>query len=302
MEIEDIKKSEVFLDGDIFFDQSIKNLNWFNVGGKTKILFKPNSLKGLIEYLKLYASRGKIFILGNGSNVLFNDDTYQGTVIKLGKSFSNITLLDKETIIAGTAVSQKKVSEFAKDNNISGLEFMSCIPGSIGGGIRMNSGCFQKEFKDILISIQLVDFKGIVRSIPANKIKFNYRSIDLSKDLIFLSATFKGKEKNSEEINKYMDELNTNKNMAQPTKIKTSGSTFKNPIDQTDKKVWELIRSSVTNKISYGDAIISEKHANFFVNKKNAKSSDMKSLINHVKKKVKDKTGVKLELEIVVVE
>ncbi len=302
MEIEDIKKSEVFLDGDIFFDQSIKNLNWFNVGGKTKILFKPNSLKGLIEYLKLYASRGKIFILGNGSNVLFNDDTYQGTVIKLGKSFSNITLLDKETIIAGTAVSQKKVSEFAKDNNISGLEFMSCIPGSIGGGIRMNSGCFQKEFKDILISIQLVDFKGIVRSIPANKIKFNYRSIDLSKDLIFLSATFKGKEKNSEEINKYMDELNTNKNMAQPTKIKTSGSTFKNPIDQTDKKVWELIRSSVPNKISFGDAIISDKHANFFVNKKNAKSSDMKSLINHVKKKVKDKTGVKLELEIVVVE
>ncbi len=302
MEIEDIKKSGLLLDGDIFFDHSIKNLNWFNIGGKAKILFKPNSLKGLIEYLKLYALRGKIFILGNGSNVLFNDDTYQGTIIKLGKSFSNITLLDNETIIAGTAVSQKKVSVFAKNNNISGLEFMSCIPGSIGGGIRMNSGCFQKEFKDILISIQLVDFKGIVRSIPVNKIKFNYRSIDLPKDLIFLSATFKGKKKNSEEIDKYMHELNEIKNMAQPTKIKTSGSTFKNPIDQTDKKVWELIRSSVTNKISYGDAIISEKHANFFVNKKNAKSADMKSLINHVKKKVKDRTGVKLELEIVVVE
>ena len=108
MEIEDIKKSGLKIDGDIFFDQSIKNLNWFNIGGKTKIFFRPNSLKGLIEYLKLYGSRGKIFILGNGSNVLFDDDTYQGTVIKLGKSFSNITLLDNETIIAGTAVSQKK--------------------------------------------------------------------------------------------------------------------------------------------------------------------------------------------------
>ena len=302
MKIEDIKKSALLIDGNISFDQSIKNLNWFNIGGKTKIFFKPNSLKGLIEYLKLYTLRGKIFILGNGSNVLFDDDTYQGTVIKLGKNFSNITLLDNETIIAGTAASQKKVSEFAKNNNISGLEFMSCIPGSIGGGIRMNSGCFKKEFKDILISIQLVDFKGVVRSIPANKIKFNYRSIELPKDLIFLSATFKGKQKKGEQISNYMNELNAIKNMAQPTKIKTSGSTFKNPINQTDKKVWELIRSSVPNETRYGDAIISQKHANFFVNKKNAKSKDMKSLISFVKRKVKDQTGVKLELEIVVVE
>ena len=302
MKIEDIKKSALLIDGDISFDQSIKNLNWFNIGGKTKIFFKPNSLKGLIEYLKLYTLRGKIFILGNGSNVLFDDDTYQGTVIKLGKNFSNITLLDNETIIAGTAASQKKVSEFAKNNNISGLEFMSCIPGSIGGGIRMNSGCFKKEFKDIIMSIQLVDFKGVVRSIPANKIKFNYRSIELPKDLIFLSATFKGKQKKGEQISNYMNELNAIKNMAQPTKIKTSGSTFKNPINQTDKKVWELIRSSVPNETRYGDAIISQKHANFFVNKKNAKSKDMKSLISFVKRKVKDQTGVKLELEIVVVE
>ena len=302
MNIDDIKKSTLSIDGDIYFDQSIKNLNWFNIGGKTKIFFKPNSLKGLIEYLKLYSSRGKIFILGNGSNVLFGDDIYQGTIIKLGKSFSKISILEKDIIIAGTATSQKKVSEFAKDNNISGLEFMSCIPGSIGGGIRMNAGCFKKEFKDILVSIQLIDFKGVVKSIPADKIKFNYRSIGLSKDLIFLSATFKGKNKNSIEINNYMNELNSIKNMAQPTQIKTGGSTFKNPINQTDKKVWELIRSSVPNEISYGDAVISKKHANFFVNKKNAKSADMKSLISFVKKKVKDRTGVKLELEIVVVE
>ncbi len=302
METEDLKKSALSIDGDIFFDQSIKKLNWFNIGGKTRILFRPNSLKGLIEYLKLYALRGKIFILGNGSNVLFDDETYQGTIIKLGKNFSKISLLNKTTIIAGTAVSQKKVSEFARDNNISGLEFMSCIPGSIGGGIRMNSGCFKKEFKDILVSIQLVDFNGVVKSIPVNKINFNYRSIELSKDLIFLSATFKGNEKNNSEINKYMNELIDKKEMAQPTKIKTSGSTFKNPINQTDKKVWELIRSSVSIEKSYGDAFISEKHANFFVNKKNAKSKDMKALINFVKEKVEKKTGVKLELEIVVVE
>ena len=302
MEIKDIKKSALSLDGDIFFDQNIKNLNWFNIGGKAKIFFKPHSLKGLIKYLKLYDLRGKIFILGNGSNVLFDDETYKGTVIKLGKSFSNISLLNKDTIIAGTAATQKKVSEFAKENNISGLEFMSCIPGSIGGGIRMNSGCFKKEFKDILISIQLIDYRGVVRSLPASKINFNYRSIELPKNLIFLSATFKGKEKNSSAINNYMNELKNKKELTQPTKIKTSGSTFKNPIKQTDKKVWELIRSSVPDETSFGDAIISKKHANFFVNKKNAKSADMKSLINFVKKNVKDKTGINLELEIVVVE
>ena len=112
MEIEDIKKLALSIEGDIFFDQSIKNLNWFNIGGKTRIFFKPSSLKSLKEYLKIYALRSKIFILGNGSNVLFDDATYQGTVIKLGKSFSNITLLNNETIIAGAAASQKKVSDF----------------------------------------------------------------------------------------------------------------------------------------------------------------------------------------------
>ncbi len=302
MKIEDIKKLALSIDGDILIDQSVKNFNWFNIGGKAKVFFKPNSLKSLIEYLKLYASRGKIFILGNGSNVLFDDATYQGTIIKLGKNFSKITLLDKETVIAGTAVSQKKMSEFAKDNNISGFEFMSCIPGSIGGGIRMNSGCFKNEFKDILVSIQLIDFKGVVKSIPAKKIKFDYRSIELPNDVIFLSATFKGKEKNSLEIKKTMNDMIRKKELAQPTKIKTSGSTFKNPIKQTKQKVWELIKSSVPKEINYGDAIISEKHANFFVNKKDAKSSDMKSLINFVKKKVEEKKGIKLELEIVLVE
>ena len=302
MEIEDIKKLALSIEGDIFFDQSIKNLNWFNIGGKTRIFFKPSSLKSLKEYLKIYALRSKIFILGNGSNVLFDDATYQGTVIKLGKSFSNITLLNNETIIAGAAASQKKVSDFAKDNNISGLEFMSCIPGSIGGGIRMNSGCFQREFKDVLISIQLIDFKGNIKSIRANKIKFNYRSIQLPKDLIFLSATFKGKKHSKLEIKNYMNKLIKKKEIAQPTKIKTSGSTFKNPIDQTKKKAWQLIKSSISDDISYGDASISKKHANFFVNKKNAKSADMKSLIKFVKKQIHNKTGIKIELEIVVVE
>ena len=192
MVLSDIEKFAKDITGDIFFDFDIKKLNWFNIGGKTKIFFKPQSLKELIDFLELYSNRGKIFILGSGSNTLFKDDTYQGVIIKLGKKFSNISLLNKNMIVAGSATTQKKLSEFAKDKNVSGMEFLSCIPGSVGGGIRMNSGCFGKEFKDILVSIQIVDFYGTIKTISANKINFKYRNTNLPKDNIFLSATFKG--------------------------------------------------------------------------------------------------------------
>ena len=142
------------------------------------------NLQLLIEFLKLYSNRGKIFTLGSGSNVLFKDDTYQGVVIKLGKKFSNISILNQNTIIAGAATTQKKLSEFAKDNNIGGLEFMSCIPGSVGGGIRMNSGCFNKEFKDVLVSVQFIDQQGLVKTIPAMPGKVNVAPIKLSNEVI----------------------------------------------------------------------------------------------------------------------
>ena len=302
MIVSDIRKFATKISSDIFFDYEIKNLNWFNIGGKTKIFFKPQSLKELIDFLRIYSRRAKIFILGAGSNVLFKDNTYEGTIIKLGKNFSNISILNEDKIVAGGATTQKKLSEFAKDNYISGLEFLSCIPGMVGGGIRMNSGCFGKEFKDILISVQAIDFNGKVITIPANKINFKYRNTDLPKEIIFLSATFKGSKKNNIEIENYMEQLKNKKEQAQPTKIKTGGSTFKNPIDQTDKKVWQLIKDSIPKGLKFGDAEISDKHANFFVNKKDATYDDMKKLIDNVKSKVKDKTGININLEIVIAE
>ena len=166
----------------------------------------------------------------------------------------------------------------------------------------MNSGCFDREFKDILISVQAVNRSGEILTIPAKEIVFSYRSCDLGKDLIFLSATFKGNIKKKDEIEKEVNNLKTKKEMAQPTRIKTGGSTFKNPIKQTNKKVWEIIKESIPNDIKFGDAIISEKHANFFINKNNASYKDMKKLIDFVKENVKNKTGINLDLEIVLVE
>tara|TARA_B100001250_G_scaffold413772_1_gene449025 strand:+ start:2732 stop:3640 length:909 start_codon:yes stop_codon:yes gene_type:complete len=302
MKINDIEKSASNFEGDIFFNYDLKKLNWFNIGGKTEIFFKPNTLKSLINFLKLYSNRGKIFVLGAGSNVLISDNKLNGVVIKLGKKFSNISILNKNLIVAGCAILQKNLSEFAKENSLGGLEFLSCIPGSVGGGIRMNSGCFKREFKDILISVQYIDYNGNVKSINSNLINFEYRGTNLPKDAIFLSATFKGSNKNKIDIQKEIDELKKKKESSQPSKIKTGGSTFKNPILKTEKKVWQLIEESVPIDLKFGDAQISKKHSNFFINNNNASFNDMKLLINYVKKKVKEKTGIEINLEIVVVE
>ena len=188
------------------------------------------------------------------------------------------------------------------ENSLGGFEFLSCIPGTIGGGIKMNAGCFQREFKDILISIQAINKSGEIVTIPAKEISFKYRNSGLSDDLIFLSASFKGYQKNKNLIKNEIIKLKEKKNKTQPTRTKTSGSTFKNPIDQSDKKVWELIKECVPLEISFGDASISEKHCNFFVNKGNAKFKDMKKLIEFVSECVFKKTGIKLETEIKILE
>jgi UDP-N-acetylmuramate dehydrogenase len=280
----------------------LKKKNWFNIGGKAKIYYKANNLKELIKFLKKIENKEKIFILGGGSNTLITDNLFDGVVIKLSKNFNNISLLSGNIIIAGSAVSDKSLSEFAMDNNLGGFEFLSCIPGTVGGGIKMNAGCFEREFKDILISIQAINKLGQVITIPAKDINFKYRNSGLSDDLIFLSASFKGYKKKLDLIKKEMIELKEKKEKAQPTRIKTSGSTFKNPISQSDKKVWQLIKESVPLGKSFGDACISEKHCNFFINKGNAKFADMKKLIEFVSESVLKKTGVKLETEIKILE
>jgi UDP-N-acetylmuramate dehydrogenase len=286
----------------IKFDYNLKKKNWFNIGGKTKIYYKAKNLKDLIRFLKIIKNEQKFFILGGGSNTLISDKTFDGVVIKLSNDFTNISLLSEDIIIAGSAVSDKLLSEFAMENSLGGFEFLSCIPGTVGGGIKMNAGCFDREFKDILISVQAINKSGQVITIPAKEINFKYRDSGLSNDLIFLSASFKGFKKDSNLIRSEIIKLKEKKEKAQPTKIKTSGSTFKNPLDQSDKKVWQLIKESVPLEKSFGDACISEKHCNFFVNKGNAKFDDMKKLIEFVSESVLKKTGVKLQTEIKILE
>ena len=283
----------------LIVSENLSKYSWFNLGGPADIFFRPESKDQLIEFLKeINENNYKTHILGAGSNTLIRDSGVEGVVIKLSSKFSDIKLLEKDTIEAGAATIDRKVSEFAKNNNISGMEFLSCIPGSVGGAIIMNSGCYGSEISQILLSIQVIDNKGRQKEIKNDEIKFFYRGTNLPKNYIILSAKFKGIVSYKELIEKKQNELIQKKKEAQPNQIKTGGSTFKN---DKEKKAWMLIKESGCDKLYVGDAKISEKHCNFFVNDGKAKASDIEELINKVKKEVQTKTGINLQLEIKII-
>ena len=283
----------------ISIKENLSKYSWFNLGGPADIFFRPENKDQLTKFLKIIRENNyNINILGAGSNTLIRDTGVKGAVIKLGSKFSSIKLLEKDKIEVGSATLDRKVSDFAQDNNISELEFLSCIPGSIGGAVIMNSGCYGSDISKILSSIKVIDEKGIEKEVKKDEIKFYYRGTDLPKNYIILSAILKGSISSKEIIERRQKELIKKKKESQPSQIKTGGSTFKN---NNDKKAWMLIKEAGCDNLSVGDAIISEKHCNFFVNKGKAKSSDIEALINKVRKEVLVKTGVSLELEIKII-
>ena len=280
---------------------NLSNYSWFNLGGKAEYFFKAEDKKQLIYFLKEIKSHNlRTTIVGAGSNILFRDNGVKGAVIKLGKNFSYTKIIGKNIIEAGGATLDKKIADFAKNNNLGNLEFLSCIPGSIGGGIIMNSGCYENDISKVLLSIIAIDksnFKEI--EIKKEDINFSYRGTDLSKNLIITAVKLRGKVGIKEEIEKKQKYLINKKKLDQPSQIKTCGSTFKNI--SKNKKAWMLIKKAECENFKEGDAMISNKHCNFFVNNGNAKSSDIENLINRVKKQVFEKTGEKLELEIKII-
>ena len=279
----------------------LSNYSWFNLGGPAEYLFRPDNKKQIIEFLKENKkNKYKITILGAGSNTLIRDKGVRGVVIKLGSDFSKINLLNKNTIQAGAGLLDRKISNFAKDNGVGDLEFLSCIPGSIGGSVAMNSGCYGYDISKALVSINVIDINECVeKEIKKEKIKFLYRKAELPGEFIITSVTLRGASKTSEEIEKKQNEFIEKKKTTQPNQVKTCGSTFKNI--SNEKKAWQLIKETGSDELKEGDAEISKKHCNFFVNKGKAKASDIEKLINKVKKRVNDKTGINLELEIKII-
>ena len=284
------------------FNQNVdlSKFSWFNLGGKAEFFFKPDNKDQLLEFI-IEAKKNdlKVTILGAGSNTLFRDKGVKGVVIKLGSNFSYTKLVKKNMLETGAATLDRKVANFAKDNSLANFEFLSCIPGSIGGAIIMNSGCYENDISKILFSIQVIDLKNCIeREIKRDDIKFLYRGTNLSKDLIIISAKFQGLIKKKDQIEKKQLNYIETKKLSQPSQIKTCGSTFKNI---NKKKAWELIKEAGCDGFQEGDAVISRKHCNFFVNNGKAKSSDIEKLIKKVKDTVHAKTGVNLELEIKII-
>ena len=288
--------------GDNFLENvSLSNYSWFNVGGNAEYFYKAKDKNQLIEFLKEARNKNlKTTIIGAGSNILFRDKGVRGAVIKLGKDFSFIKMVDKNILEIGAATLDRKVANFAKDNNLGNLEFLSCIPGSIGGAITMNSGCYDNDISKVLLSIKAIHKNGLSEiEIKKEDIKFLYRGNNLPDDLIIISAKLKGTINKKNIIEKKQSDLISRKKTSQPSQIKTCGSTFKNI--SKDKKAWMLIKAAGCDNLKEGDAMISKKHCNFFVNNGNARSLDIENLINKVKKKVFEKTGINLELEIKII-
>ncbi len=282
-------------------DVNLSNYSWFNLGGKAEYFYKVQDKKQLVEFLKeIKKNKLKTVTIGAGSNTLFRDNGVKGAVIKLGKNFSYTRIINRDIIEVGAATLDRKVANFAMENGLSNLEFLSCIPGSIGGAIIMNSGCYNEDISKILLSIKAIDKKKL-KEVEINKddIKFFYRGTNLSNDLIIISAKLKGKIVEKIEIEKKQGDFIDRKKLSQPSQIKTCGSTFKNI--NKNKKAWMLIKEAGCENFKEGDASISQKHCNFFVNNGNAKSSDIENLIMKVQKRVQEKTGVNLELEIKII-
>ena len=283
-----------------FQDQIKKNYplcknSWFGVGGNASTFFSPRNRIDLKTFLKNFKHK-KIITIGSGSNILFKDTGFKGLVIKLGKEFSKIEA-SNSSIVAGAAALKSNVSDFAKKKGIGEFEFLSAIPGNIGGGIIMNSGCFGSEISDIVEQITIMDYSGNEKILNRNKINFQYRESGLPENYIVLEVLFrKTKRMPISAIEEKIKKIKSEKKISQPTGIRTGGSTFKNPVN--NKKAWELIKQCGCDKISFGNAKFSQHHCNFIDNTDLASSKDIQKLIKETQKIVHKKSGIKLELEI----
>jgi UDP-N-acetylmuramate dehydrogenase len=281
----------------ILIDENLSKYSWFNLGGPADVFFKPENIEDIIYFFEKVKPQ-KFTIIGAGSNTLIRDGGIKGVTIKLSSAFSYAKLDSENLIEVGAATQDKKVADFAMDNSLAGLEFLACIPGSIGGAVRMNTGCYGDDISKILHSIKVIDAEGIPKEILARDIKFSYRSTNLENNLLITSVKLTGKHLMKHKIKEKQKAMIERKKNSQPSQIKTCGSTFKN---LKNKKAWELIKESNCENFKVGEAKISEKHCNFFVNSGKATSKDLEELINKVKKTVHQKTKINLELEIKII-
>ena len=278
------------------YRENVALKSWFDVGGKAEIIFRPLDIEDLQFFLKNCPKEIPVNILGAASNVIISDKGVKGVIVKLGGEFAKISH-QEEFIKVGAATLCGNVALYCKNAGLADLEFLTGIPGSIGGAIAMNGGCYGSDMSQILISASALDFEGNLFEIKNSDFGFFYRGNKVAKTFIFFAATLKGRKSDTETIAKKINEFSQKREEAQPIRAKTGGSTFKNP-EGVGKKAWQLIDEAGCRGLCEGDAQISEKHCNFMINRGNASAQNLIDLGNKVKRLVKESCDVDLEWEI----
>lgn len=272
----------------------LKDLVWFRAGGNAEILFRPADADDLATFLYARPADLRVTVIGVGSNLLVRDGGIPGVVIRLPAAFGRITV-DGTRIRAGAAALDAAVARAAADAGIAGLEFLRGVPGTVGGALRMNAGCYGREMKDVFVEATAIDGQGNRHVLTASDMGFSYRKSAVPEDGIFVEAILEGTPDTPETVRVRMNALVEQREATQPVKSKTGGSTFKNP---PGHKAWALIDEAGCRGLSHGDAQVSEKHCNFLINTGNASAAELEALGEEVRARVKAKSGVMLEWEI----
>ncbi len=277
----------------------LAGITWFRVGGPAEVMFRPADRDDLIAFLTDKPADVAVTVIGVGSNLLVRDGGVPGVVVRLGRGFAEVAI-DGTTVRAGAATLDLNVALSARDAGVAGLEFLSGIPGTIGGALRMNGGAYGKEMKDVTVSAEALDAEGRVHRLSLAELGFTYRHCGVAEDWIFLSAELAGAPDAPKAIAARMQEIQTKREDTQPIRTRTGGSTFANPRqpEAGGRRAWELIDGAGCRGLVRGGAIVSEKHCNFLINTGHATAADLEGLGEEVRRRVFEQFGVTLEWEI----
>jgi UDP-N-acetylmuramate dehydrogenase len=274
-------------------------ITWFRVGGPADVLFTPADEDDLAHFLRATPPEIPVYPVGVGSNLLVRDGGVRGVVVRLGAPFARIDI-GGVRVRAGAAALDAQVAKTAAKAGVAGLEFYRGVPGTIGGALAMNAGCYDSETKDVLIEATAYDRSGARRVLKNADMKFSYRANGAGDGLIFIEALFEGRKGAPEDIEARMTEITCRREATQPIREKTGGSTFANPDPATSGglKAWQLIEKVGGRGRVVGEAQVSEQHCNFMINRGKATAADIETLVESLRLNVLTKTGVDLRWEI----
>ena len=270
-------------------------ITWFRVGGPAEVMFRPVDADDLAAFVAAKPADVPVTVLGVGSNLLVRDGGIPGVVVRLGRGFAGIVAKDEDTLDAGAGALDVNVALGALAAEMGGLEFLSGIPGTVGGALRMNAGAYGSELKDVLVSARAIDGTGDVHDVAAADLHFAYRSCGAPAGWIFIGAVLRGRADDPRVIGRRMDEVRTSRESTQSVRSRTGGSTFANP---RGAKAWELIDRAGCRGLAIGGAKVSEQHCNFLINTGTATAADLEALGEEVRRRVLVETGVMLSWEI----